>query len=190
MSPVTRKRKRRANLRAVQAARKSRAEARQLRAAMAKHAPAKPPKLKAKKPAKLPTLRFSFRGIEDDYLLGIVCYHTGLTETARCQLRGMGEGERARLFLMGLRDAKLGTLADVAAELSMLRRRQPALFDALVVARIGQERHAAIVEAAKSYKPNHGRRGNFIRDALATLAAASDREGVTQYAVRTGGGEG
>lgn len=183
MSPVTRKRKRRANLRAVQAARKSRAEARKLRAMM----PKPPPKLKA---AKLPTLRFSFRGIEDDYRLGIVCYHTGLTETARCQLRGMGEGERARLFLMGLRDAKRGTLADVAAELSMLRRRQPALFDALVQARIGQERHAAIVEAAKSYKPNHSRRGNFIRDALATLAAASDREGVTQYAVRTGGGEG
>ncbi len=182
--PITLRIKQREMRRKAQAAIASRREARQLRAAMARHAPAKQDKPKAGKPAKLPTLRFTFRGIEDDYLLGIVCHHTGLTETARHQLRGMGEGERARLFAMGLQDAPRCSLADIASELAALRRRQPALFDALVTARMGSDRHAAIVEAAKSYQPHSRRRCNWICDALATFAAPGERQAANSYHVQ------
>ncbi len=89
--------------------------------------------------------RINIGGINDDYVLGVLCEKTGLADYARESMPSLETDEdRGRLFALGMQDADGCALEDIAIELERARRKNPGLFDLIVRQSVGQERVAEI----------------------------------------------
>jgi len=81
-----------------------------------------------------------FSNIGDDYLLGVICFKTGLTEYVLSNLKGLKRRDRKKLFEMGMKDSNCFKLEDIAGEILDIRLSNPIFFDKKVRKKIGNYR--------------------------------------------------
>jgi len=93
--------------------------------------------------------------IGDNYILGVVAYHTGLTDIIKLQLAVEKGNEKQRLFDLGNSEGADYPLCDIAAELWKMRHNDTVKFDRVVTATAGTEKFRDILATIEAYKPDH-----------------------------------
>jgi len=98
--------------------------------------------------------RLKLGSIGDEYVLGIICRMTNLTEHAKLTLNKLfDDDDRRTLFERGLDDARRCELADISSELLRLRRLNGKLFDRKIVEYSGMRVWGKIIKII--YYENH-----------------------------------